>query len=310
MSTAIVEIGVDVAKLEIDAYVPDRKPLKLSNDPKGHTTLIRLLRRLGKPCRVTLEATGGYEMPLMMALWKVEIQVSRVNPKRVRDYARSKGWLAKTDQIDAKVLSSFGESSKPRLTEPIDGRYVELRKLMTQRDQIIEIAKTVRNQITEAAGKAAKPVQKLLKATEETIEALEKQALALVHQTPELNCKVELLRSVKSVGAISAMCLLSYLPELGSLNRQTAAALTGVAPFNYDSGQKRGQRHIQGGRCRARRHLYMCALVASRWNPVLSLYYKRLREKGKAPKVALVAVMRKLLSYLNNLLKEPNAIAA
>lgn len=310
MTTASVEIGIDIAKEELDVYVPAGKPLKLPNAPKGYTALIRVIRRLSKPCRVILEATGGYETNLMMALWKENLEVCRVNPARVRAFARSQGLLAKTDQIDAHVLSLFGSIFQPRPTEPINQSYTELRKLMTSRDQIVGVVKTVRNQIADSTGKAAAPLRTLLKAAEKALAALDQQAQKLVQQTQELQQKVQRLCQVKAVGPTSAMCLLAYVPEIGSLNRQSIAALVGVAPYTCDSGQMRGQRHIQGGRYRIRRHLYMCALVAARFNPVLSTYYKRLRLAGKKPKVALVAVMRKLIIYLNNLLREPKTIGA
>lgn len=310
MTMAIVEIGVDIAKQEFVVHIPPDKCLTFSNCPKGHSKFVALIRRIKATCHITLEATGGYELPLMTHLWQEGIYVSRVNPARVRDFARSRGWLAKTDAIDAQVISAFGESIKPEPTLPLEKSYIELRQLMTSRDQALDILKTIRNQISELPVKAAAPFRRLLKAAEAAVEALEKEAEALVAQSPALAQKVSLLCQVKSVGSVTAMCLLAYLPELGSLNRQTAAALVGVAPFNWDSGQMRGQRHIKGGRGRIRKHLYMSALVAARYNPVLSAYYKRLRAAGKVPKVALIAVARKLLSYLNNLLRVPVIKAA
>ncbi len=304
-----IHIGLDVAKLTLQVDLAGRD-LALPNTPAGHRSLLTHLRRLqaktGRPTHVVCEGTGGYERAVVRALQAEDQPVSVHNAARVRSFARAQGRLAKTDALDAALLSAFGAVMQPASdTLPSEGE-AALAELVTRRDQLKELvaleARRTEHHEHAAVKKEATLLAKQLAAHLEKIEA---EIRAVLAASAEVGARVERLTQVAGVGAISAYTLLAYLPELGKLSRGAIAALAGVAPMNADSGPMRGQRHIKGGRAPARKALYMAALCATLHNPLLKAFYQHLKSQGKPAKVALTAVMRKLLLHLNSLLKTP-----
>lgn len=301
MNPAVVQyIGVDVAKdsLQIDWSGPTQIP----NTPAGLKRLVAQIK--GRALHFVCEATGGYESALLAALWQAGVAVSRVNPRHVRDFARAGGQLAKTDEIDARILSAYAQAFRPAATRLADAAQVRLASLCAHREHLINIRLSHANCVRLVQDKdLVKQSRVFLKQLDAHIKNIETLLQKTVAENPELATKVRTLCSVKCVGFITATSLLAHMPELGTLNRQSCAALAGVAPFNCDSGLFRGQRRTSAGRPRARRALYMAALVASRRNPVLKPFYQSLVLRSKPKKLALTAVMRKLLIHLNSLLK-------
>lgn len=304
MNPSIVHVGIDVAKATLEADLP-RGLRHLSNDRAGFRRLLSQLETLGPSIQICLEATGGYEQPLCDFLMAHQIPVAKANPKRVRDFAKGAGYLAKTDGIDAQVLTEYSLKMQPPVLKILPRYQRTLQALVQRRDQLVEMIsmETVRLQQTPHP-RLRRSIQSLVRTLKRHVEVLSSDLEALVEQTPELAQRIERLTQIQGVGLLTALALLAFVPELGTLSRNQAAALVGVAPFNQDSGIFRGQRMIRGGRSAARRHLYMAALVASRYNPILRTVYQRLRQKGKAAKLALTALMRKLIAVLNALLRD------
>jgi transposase len=300
---------VDVAKPELAVQFPDRL-WSTPNTAKGHATLIERLRTLG-PVHVICEATGGYERALVCALHQAGLALSVINPRQVRDFARACGRLAKTDAIDARVLADYGARLNPKADTPPEDGQADFAELVKARQDLVAM-------ITEEVSRREHlRLPSLLKLSAARTRQLETQLAKLdalidahVAAHAPLAAKAERLQGVCGVGRVSAFTVLALLPELGRITDNQASALAGVAPLNHDSGQYRGQRHIAGGRAAVRRVLYMAALTACRRNPILTAFYKRLRNNGKPAKVALTAVMRKLIILLNRLLKNPHFILA
>ena len=305
----VIYVGLDVAKLTLQIDLQG-KALAVANTSAGHKSLLTHLRRLHTkaccPVHVVCEGTGGYERAVVAALQEAEIAVSVHNAARVRAFARAQGRLAKTDALDAAVLSDFGGAMRPESDTPPSESEAALEALVVRRDQLKELvaleARREEHHHHPGVKKEAALLQKQLAAHLARIEA---QISALLAAAAEIKARVERLTSVAGVGAVSAYTLLAYLPELGKLPRGAISALAGVAPMNADSGPVRGQRHIRGGRAPARKALYMAALCATLHNPLIKAYYQGLKARGKAAKVALTAVMHKLLIHLNSLLKNP-----
>jgi transposase len=304
MKASVVQVGIDVAKADLQVAALAQS-LRLPNTSAGHRQLIAWLRALG-PVHVVLEATGGYENQLLAALHVGAIPVSRVNPRQVRDFAKASGRLAKTDKIDAAVLADFGAVLAPRPTLPPDPAVARLVEWGRTRTQLLAQATALHNQLEHLVDRVARGcLLELVHACEVRIARLEKQIDQLISSHPLLAARRQKLMEVRGVGAITAALLLAELPELGTFSKTEVAAIAGLAPRNRDSGQFRGQRHAGGGRAAVRTGLWMPTLVAVRHNPVLKAHYQHLRAKGKPAKVALVACARKLLIYLNALLKSP-----
>jgi transposase len=270
------------------------------NQPRASARLAKRLAKLD--CERVLIEGGSYQNVLVGALRAAELPVVIINPRRVREFAKSIGQLAKTDHIDARVLARYGERIQPPVRELPDEQNRALRGLWVRREQLIEMLVMEENRLEHAP----KTLHRSLRAHIDYLRKQIKQADNDLDREVR-NCalwdRYELLSSVPGVGRVLSVALLSDLPELGRLNRREIAALVGVAPFNCDSGTLRGQRKIQGGRKRLRRSLYMATLASVRCNPVLRQFYQRLRASGKPAKVALVAAMRKLLLILNAMLK-------
>jgi len=259
---------------------------------------------------VACEATGSYQLPMCLALQEAGIAVSICDAARIRFFGRSEGMLAKNDSLDAVLIEGFANAKRPPADPPLSREQIALAELINHRRHLVEAAKvlrTNRQQVLDAA--VRKEIERSIQAVEKRIEALRAQLQKQVDAHPLWKKKMEVLRSQKGVGFLTAIVLLAKMPELGSLNRGESAALAGVAPYDNDSGYAEGKRSIRGGRIEVRNALYMAALTAIRHNPVLKAFYQRLVKERKPPKVALTAVMRKMIVYLNVLLK-PIAQAA
>lgn len=305
---ALAWIGIDVSKAELELHATATSGLKLpARLPNTSAGLAELVRHLdaGIPVHVVFEATGGYDRPLLLHLQASGIPCTRANPEQVRAFARSRRKLAKTDVIDAAILAAFGQSEHPLPTPAIDPRLRELASLLQYRRHLLEARDRERAQLEHSVPRA---IATMIKARIRTLETqaarLEQNAGELVADVPELSHAVEAMCTVKGVGKLTAMSLLAAMPEIGTLGRNQSAALAGLAPFNRDSGKMRGKRMIKGGRPLVRKALYMAALVATRYHPDLKESYQRLVARGKAKKVALTAVMRKLLILLNSLVRK------
>ena len=300
-----VFVGIDVSKARLDvAVLPNAKTWSTANNDEGISSLVAKLQELA-PDLVLLEATGGLERRVLAKLAGAGLPAMAINPRNVRDFAKSLGKLAKTDRIDATVLARFAQAVRPPLRPIADEHTQELQALLTRRRQLTEMIVAEKNRLAAAE---TNKVRKLIKAH---IDYLRK-AMAInehdidqtIKQTPIWLEKFDLLDSAKGVGRGTASTLIALLPELGTLGRKQIAALVGVAPFNRDSGTFRGRRSIWGGRATVRTVLYMAALAGIRCNPALRALYRRLKAAGKRSKVALVACMRKLLTILNAILRD------
>ena len=303
-STSQVCVGIDVAKDSLEVcLLPTGREFTVINNEPGFQELLDQLPGAGN-CLVVLEATGGYQRRVMTALVAAGHQVALVNPRQVRDFARGLGILAKTDRLDARVIARFGEGAKPRTVEITSEKQAELRELVTRRRQLVEWRTAEQNRLETCAAKSVrKNICHLVEHLEKQIRQLEETIAKLVESDPQLCSKAALLETVPGVGPVTITTLLVDLPELGRLNRQRIAALTGVAPFNRDSGKTHRRRAIWGGRARLRSILYMAALTARRANPRIRAFAQRLEAAGKPFKVVLTACIRKLLVILNNMLK-------
>ena len=296
-------VGIDVSKDCLDVAVrPTGEAWQVSHDSRGINDLVERLGELA-PQLVVLEATGGMEMALAGELAASQLAIAVVNPRHVRDFARAAGKLAKTDALDAQVLAHFAEAMRPASRPLPDDASQELRALMARRRQLVEMITAEKNRLRTAAPRIRPKVQEHIRWLEESLVDLDRDMGDFMRSSPMWRDKDQLLRSTPGVGPVLSMTLLSDLPELGALNRGEIAALVGVAPFNRDSGALRGKRTVWGGRRQVRAALYMAALVATRYNPVLRDFYQRLCEAGKPKKVALTACMRKLLTILNVMVK-------
>jgi transposase len=299
MQTPLVFVGIDVSKAWLDVGLrPSDEQTRVPYDAHGITTLIAQLTQV-RPTRIVIEATGGLERLLLRALVDAALPVIVVNPRQVRDFAKATGQLAKTDTLDAQVLARFAEVIQPSLRVIPDAQTQELAALLARRRQVLAMQGAEQNRLDRAPDRVRKRIEVHLRWLRDELARLDADLDDLIQQSPVWRAREELLQSVPGIGPVMSRTVLAELPELGLLNRKQIAALVGVAPFNRDSGRLRGHRTIWGGRASVRRVRYMAALVATRWNPVIRLFYQRLRAAGKAPKVALVAAMRKLLTILN-----------
>lgn len=300
----VVHIGVDVCAQWLDIHgLPRKKVTRLANTPAGHA---RLIAALPPSAHVILEATGGYEQALWLTLLRAGKAVSKLNPARVRNFARASMKLAKTDAIDAAVLSAFGAALRPQADTLPASWELELSDLVSRREQLVTtraMQKTQLQQLTHPQLVAqARALIKTLSAQVLELNRLIKAVLA----QDEARHKAARLQQMDGIAQVAAATLMAELPELGRLEDSRIASLAGLAPHPYDSGPMRGQRHIQGGRKKVRRVLYMAALRCLLHNPILKTFYQRLLKRGKPFKVAITAVMRKLLCVLNRLIADPN----
>ena len=304
MDPAVV-IGIEVSKAElVIAAHPAAETWTSETTPAAIDTLVARLRDT-RPQLIVMEATAGYELPLAAACAAAQLPVAIVNPRQVRAFAQAIGRTAKTDAIEAAVLALFGARVQPAPRAVADAATRALAGLITRRRQLLEMLGAERRRLEQAppTGPITRDLRTHIRWLERRVGEVDDEIGTAIQQSPVWRVQEDLLRRVPGIGPTTARTLLAELPELGRLDRRAIAALVGVAPFNCDSGQFRGQRRIWGGRASVRASLYMAALVAARHNPVLAPFYRRLRQAGKRAKVALVAVMRRLLTILNAMLK-------
>ena len=304
MSSAAAQfVGIDVSKAQLDVAVrPSGETWTVAHDEAGLSALVARLRGLA-PTLIVLEATGGLEVVLAGALATAALPVAVVNPRQVRDFARSTGTLAKTDRLDAQSLAHFAEALRPQPRPLPDAQAQELSALLQRRRQLVEMLTAEKNRLLSAASPIRKRLRTHITWLERELQSTNTALAEAIRQSPMWREKDELLQSVPGVGPVVTSTLLASLPELGTLTHKQIAALVGVAPLNRDSGTLRGRRTVWGGRAQVRAVLYMGAIVAARFNPVIRVFYQRLQRAGKAKKVALTACMRKLLTILNAMLK-------
>lgn len=292
-------VGIDVSKAWLDVAVHEQaETVRVSNNEAGLVTLLEHLKKL-KPSLVVLEATGGFEMLAVAELSHAKMPVVVSNAKRVREFARATGRLAKTDKLDAKVLAHFAAAVRPPVRALQTEQEEQLTALLTRRRQVLDMLTMEKNRVVTVRGKMLLEMEAHIQWLSKSLKDLDKEIEDFVEGTPVWKEKDALLQSVPGVGPVTSATMLGMLPELGLLNRQEIAALVGVAPVNKDSGKKQGRRRVYGGRADVRSVLYMAALAAKKFNPVIRKFYERLIQHGKEKKVALTACMRKLLVILN-----------
>jgi transposase len=292
-----------VSKDRLDIAVrPTEDTWSVANDASGIPEVVQRLAQL-HPKLVVLEATAGLQLPVVAALASAGLPLAMVNPRQVRDFARATGKLAKTDQLDAQVLAHFAEAVRPTPYPLPDAQTQELTALLTRRHQVVEMLTAEKNRLRTTRESVRQRVQDHIRWLEQELADLDDDLERTLRESPLWREKDNLLRSVPGIGRVVSITLLADLPELGNLSRHQIAALVGVAPLNRDSGRFRGKRTVWGGRARVRAALYMAALTATRYNPIIKAFYRRLCGAGKARKVALTACMRKLLIILNSMVK-------
>jgi transposase len=296
-------VGIDVSKNTLDlALHGELKTWNFTNDQPGIEKVVKLLKSLS-PVLVVLEATGNYEFPMVAELGVGGVPTVVVNPRQIRDFARSAGVLAKTDTLDARVIARFAATMQPA-PRPIPAKEAqELRAIVARRRQVVEMLTAEKNRLGNAI-KAVKPrIQAHIVWLEKELDDINTSLRQKVKDSPVWQEKDKILQSVPGVGPTLSTTLLAELPELGNLNRKQVAALVGVAPLNRDSGMMRGKRTSWGGRKTVRKALYMATLTATRFNPLIKRFYERLCKAGKVKKVALTACMHKLLTILNVMIR-------
>jgi transposase len=303
--TEKVHVGIDVCKARLDvALLPRGEALSLTNDEEGIEALTQKLVEASATL-VVLEATGGYERPLVAALAASQIAVAVLNPRQARDFAKATGRLAKTDKIDALVLARFAEAIRPTPKAPPEAEALEFQAILARRRQIIGMMVAEKNRLGASTSKKVRSrLEAHIRWLEKELARIDRDLEEVINQSPTFKENEALLRSVPGVGPVLSRTLLAELPELGSLSPRELSALVGVAPLNRDSGIFRGRRSVWGGRAKVREALYMGALIASRHNPHIKTFYERLVASGKPKKVALVACMRKLLTILNAVMRD------
>ncbi len=301
-----VYVGIDVSANWLDVWVSGGPSWRVAHDRAGVRELRQQLVKR-QPALVVMESTGGLERTLARLLEAAGLAVAVVNPRQVRHFARASGRLAKTDTLDAQVLASFAEALRPPVRRLASLKEQELRDLEGRRRQLVGMIIGERNRLKTASPLVSRQIGRHVRTLERDVKALQERLNTLLGADPQWKAKVDLLESVPGVGHVVSASLLAGLPELGALNRQRIASLVGVAPFNHDSGKHKGKRIVWGGRAPVRSALYMAALVATRYNPVIRTFYRRLLDAGKPKKVALVAAMRKLLTILNTIIRTQNA---
>jgi transposase len=298
-------VGIDISQDNLDVACAEAGPVERhANNAAAIAALVEHFQA-HPPALVVLEATGGFERPLLDALLDADIPVALVNPATVRHFAKGIGILAKTDQVDARVLCRFARLASPRLSQKRSANQAELDALVTCRRQLTTVRTEQSNRLGATASKKARnSIQAVLDAINQQIDALDKQIAELIKSDDDLNDLNRRLQTVPGVGPVLSSTLAAELRELGQLDRRQAGALVGVAPFNHDSGHSRGKRSIRGGRLAVRGVMYMATVAAIRCNPLIKAFAQRLKAAGKAPKVVITACMRKLTTLLNAMVRD------
>ena len=302
--TLEVCVGIDVSKDRLDVGLwGETKCLAVANNKRGITKLVKEMLAL-RPGLVVVEATGGYEERVVLALFEGGVPVALVSPQRVRQYARAKGLLAKTDRLDAQILADYGKHMEPRLFVGKSEERRRLSALVGRRKQLNEMLQAEKNRLRTNDLCLQGSLRRIIRSLQKEMEIIDQEIEQFLQDHQEFEEQEILLRTAKSIGRVTATTLLAELPELGQLDRKEIAALVGVAPMNRDSGKKRGYRRTQGGRPEVRSALYMSTLTGIRYNPVLKAQYDQLVQRGKEKKVAITACMRKMLTILNAMVRD------
>lgn len=295
-------VGIDVSATVLDVAVHEGSVTQARNDASGIAAVVRALQAT-PPTLVVLEATGAYHRDVTSALVAAGVPVAVVNPRQVRDFARSTGQLAKTDRLDAVMLARFAAVVRPTPRPVPSDATLELAALIERRRQLVEMLTAEKNRLSVARKPVQPSVKQVIRALEKALASADEEIDRWIRQSPAWRAQEDLLRTVPGVGPQTARMLIAALPELGRLTRREIAALVGVAPLACDSGTLRGQRRCWGGRSNIRAVLYMAVVAGTRFNPVISRCYRRLRTAGKPAKVALTACMRRLITILNAMVK-------
>jgi transposase len=304
MESSDVFVGIDVSKANLDVCVlPGGEGWTVPNDESAIKGLVKHLKRVSAE-RIVMEATGAFHLCAAAAMAISGLPVVVMNPRQVRDFAKSMGILAKTDRIDAKVLAQYGQSVRPEVLPLKDEQTRELEALVTRRDQLQKMITAEKNRLGVAADKMRPDIKEHITWMQKRVKELDKELDKFIKGSPLWREKDAIIRSVPGAGLVLSTSLLAKVPLLGLINRRTVAALVGVAPLNCDSGAFKGQRHIWGGIASVRRVLYMATLSAINHNPVIRAFYARLRQAGKKKKVAITACMRKLLTIVNSMVRD------
>lgn len=297
-------VGLDVAKDNFEVcFSLDKPNQSFSNDAKGIKGFLAELPPAGQ-CLVVLESTGHYHRELVASLLDAGHHVSVVNPRKIHYFAKAIGVEVKTDRIDARTISRFGQQLQPRLLVNTPKKLELLREFVDRRRQLIDLRTAESNRRDTVTSKPVRSsILQVIEMLNSQITKLEKQIEDLVDSDDDFQNKAKLITSIPGVAKATAAALIADLPELGTLNREEIASLVGVAPYNNDSGKQHGKRSIRGGRCELRQSLYMAAFNVRRYNPVLKEFYERLTKAGKPYKVAMIAVLRKLVVIINTMIK-------
>jgi len=294
-------IGIDIAKDTLEAEI--LCALKnFTNNSMGLRSLLKRLKHVDSP-HVICEATGGYEKNLMEALWEAEVPVTLANAARVRNFANSEGLKAKTDAIDARMLTRFGQEKRPEPTQAPTAERKALSELLDRRAQLSEALGREKKRLAKSPASTRSSIERVIAVLEEEIKRMDQASKEVVESDKQMHDQDRLFQSVCGIGAVTSWTVLAYLGDISGFKRNQLVALAGVAPFNKDTGKKIGKRTIQGGRAKVRRCLFMAAQTAATHNPVIRAYVQRLCQRGKPYKCALVAAMRKMLIHIHSLSK-------
>jgi transposase len=297
-------VGIDVAKPKLDIAISNNDNLlQMANNEDGFRELVKQLPSKNKTL-IVLEASGGYEQSVTNYLRRKRYDVAIVNAKRVRDFAKASGKLAKTDSIDASVIMAFGNAFNPTPQPSPTSDEKERLNYLNRRSQLVLMIATEKQHLEQSPTEFHRHINKHIQYLEKELAKIEEALAELINRDPDLKMKVDRLDEIKGVGKVTAMNVLLHMPELGRLTPKEVSALAGVAPFNKDSGQMKGKRQIWGGRAAVRSALYMAILTARKFNPAIKKFYDRLIQKGKLPKVAMVACMRKLIIIMNAMIRD------
>jgi transposase len=297
-------VGIDVSKATLDVYIrPIGKALKVANSESEIAVLVEKLKLYDLNI-IVIEATGGLETELIIQLQAALLPVALINPRQGRDFAKATGKLAKTDAIDAQILAHFGEAMKPQVLAVESESARQLSELISRRRQLVEMQTAEKNRSSRARGKALIDVEEHIKQLDERLEKINHEIEQLTHNNQQWIDKANLLKTTPGIGQVISTTLVSDLPELGKLTAKQISRLVGVAPINHDSGQHKGKRMINGGRAHVRATLYMGAIVAMRYNPIIKAFYERLVERGKPKKLAITACVHKMLVILNAMVRD------
>ena len=293
-------IAVDVGKQSLQVQT-ETKNYDTPNNAKGHVSFIKVLKKMNNPL-VVLEASGGYERPLIYALHQAKIKLCLVNPSRVRGFAASEGIKAKTDPIDAMVLRRFAMEKKLKPSRVPGSIQIEFAALMDRRNQLNNHLTKEKNRLDKTDASMLPYIKKMIDFINQQINEIEQKIRQKIKKHPEMTAMSDAMKSINGVGEVTVWTIFSYMPEITELSRNEAVSMAGVAPFNKDSSTIKKQRHICGGRAKIRKNLYMAAFSASKCNHVIKPYVDALKNRGKAHKWAMVAAMRKLLIHIRSVL--------